>query len=605
MNKSKKRKDFPSFFRINGTIERDMADVANEFNNYFANIGDVLSKQIKNTGEKSIHTFLKNKTTLTFNFEITTRENVSKVIQRISPKNSTGFDDISTILMKKITPIILDPLTIIINQSLCTGIFPDHLKIAKVTPLFKKGDPHLLDNYRPISLLPAFSKVFEKTVYNQVYKYFDDNKLLYISQYGFRSLHSTELASLEITDRITRDLDDGKIPISVFLDLSKAFDTLNHDILLEKLKYYGITGPALSWFSSYLANREQFVELDDCRSRKESITTGVPQGSILGPLLFIIYMNDLHEVSDKFHAILYADDSNLTSTLCSFNITLTDNDFDRIQLSRNITAELALIQEWLEINKLSLNIKKTKYMVFHHRQRNINKYIPDIQISGQSIDRVKEFDFLGLTIDENMSWNSHIQKISNKVSRALGIINRLKKFLPTYVLRLLYTSLILPHLQYAVLTWGHKVNRVTKLQKRAVRIITCSKYNAHTDPLFKSLNLLKLKDIFVISALRLYYKCENKLLPRFFSDIFHPASDHHAHNTRGCTNLYKPRSHTASGRNCMRFFVPDILNKSPPCITNKIYTHSYKGFCDYAKKYVINTYETTCTIVNCYICNRK
>ena len=134
----------------------------------------------------------------------------------------------------------------------------------------------------------------------------------------------------------------------------------------------------------------------------------------------------------------------------------------------------------------------------------------------------------------------------------------------------LYNSLILPHLQYAVLTWGHKVSRVTKLQKRAVRIITCSKYNAHTDPLFKSLNLLKLNDILDISALRLYYKFENKLLPRFFSDIFHTASDHHAHNTRGCTNLYKPRSHTASGRNCMRFFVPDI---NPLLVSQIKYTH--------------------------------
>ena len=185
---------------------------------------------------------------------------------------------------------------------------------CKNNSILKKEDPHQLDNYGAISLLPAFSKIFEKAVFIQLYEYFNKNNLLYKSQYGFRTLHSTELTSLEIIEIIGKDLDNGKLPIGVFLYLSKAFDTLDHTILLDKLFYYGIKGTELAWFKSYLTNRAQFVSYNGTNSHTLSITTGVPQGSILGPLLFMIYMNDVHNASSKFYAILFADDTNLTSS---------------------------------------------------------------------------------------------------------------------------------------------------------------------------------------------------------------------------------------------------------------------------------------------------
>ena len=208
----------------------------------------------------------------------------------------------------------------------------------------KKGDQHVLDNYRPISLLPVISKVFEKIVYNQLFKYFTDNNLFYTSQYGFRSLHSTELASLELIDKVFQHLDTGQLPLSVFLDLSKAFDTLNHLILLNKLKFYGLSNTPLKWFESYLYGRQQFVDFDGTASNTAMINTGVPQGSILGPLLFIIYMNDINMASNKFNAILYADDTNLISPLFAFNLSLSIKSSDLEHMSQQINSELANIQ---------------------------------------------------------------------------------------------------------------------------------------------------------------------------------------------------------------------------------------------------------------------
>ena len=223
-------------------------EIANAFNDFFINIGPTLSEAITEPVNKSYTDFLKEKIQSKFHFETVDSNQVSTIISKLKSKSSSGHDGISAFLLKDINLIATPTITLIINQSLSTGIFPDKLKIAKVVPVFKKENPHMTGNYRPISLLPVISKVFEKIVFSQLYKYFNDNNLLYNSQYGFRKGHSCEYAAMEITDKIFKYLDNKKLPLAIYLDFSKAFDTINHKILLHKLKYYGVSGEPLKWF---------------------------------------------------------------------------------------------------------------------------------------------------------------------------------------------------------------------------------------------------------------------------------------------------------------------------------------------------------------------
>ena len=339
-------------FLHNGRTLNDPQEIANAFNTYFISIGLKLATQIN-----AIHHFtayLDDPSDRRLKLESIDEATTRKLIEHLKNKTSTGVDCISNKLLKISISELVTPLTIIINQMLNTGIFPKQLKISKVVPIYKANDLKLLTNYRPITLLPPISNIFEYAILEQLSNYFLRNKLFAPQQFGFRAKHSTELAALNLVDYLTYKLDAGQIPANIKIDLSKAFDTLSHSIQLHKLSYYTVKGIAYSLIQSYLTQRQQIVKYNGCKSEKMLITTEVLQGSVLGLFLFLICINDLPLCSKIFEMIMYADDTTLY-----YNI----HGFPNIQHLLN--TELSKISDWLAANKLSLNVSKKKLMIFH------------------------------------------------------------------------------------------------------------------------------------------------------------------------------------------------------------------------------------------------
>jgi hypothetical protein len=587
---------FDQNFLINGKFTSNLGYIVNKFNEFFVGVGPKLANTIDPVHGEHFSQYLTQNIRSEFKFQLISEEHLKKTIASLKSKSSSGVDGISTKLLKQICPGILKPLTLIINQSLTTGIFPYKLKIAKIFPLHKKEATNILDNYRPISLLTALSKVFEKVVFIQVHNYFKVNLLFHRSQYGFRLNHSTEYAILEFVDNVINDIEINRIPLAIFLDLSKAFDTLNHTILLSKLNFYGIQNTELLWFKSYLSGRTQLVEINNVTSDVLEISTGVPQGSILGPLLFIIYMNDICNASNLFKFVLFADDTNLSTSLSSTNQTLEN-------FSENVNLELNKIRIWLSLNKLSLNVSKTKYMLFRPKNKILNSDNIHLQINDIKIQRVTEFNFLGLQIDDTLSWKSHTAKISHKIAKFTGVLCKLKHYLPPHILKTLYCNMVQSHLLYCNLAWGFNCSRVVKIQKKAMRIICNAKYNSHTEPLFKITNLLKIPDLFRASCLSFYHKFVNGDLPQYFQSFSFPThADIHNYPTRHNDAVVLPQTRTNLARKRIRYHIASILNNTPHCILDKVHTHSRQGFNCYVKQYLLKTYSVTCNIRNCRIC---
>ena len=294
-----------------------------------------------------------------------------------------------------------------------TGIFPDSFKKSKITPLFKKGDQSLLLNYRPISLLPTISKVFERIFFDQMYTYFNTS-LLAEQQYGFRKNHSTKYAAIKLVYHVSKEMESGKIPCALYIDLSKAFDTLSFDIIIGKLRNYGVADVELRLLISYLTNRKQYVVYNSHESDITEIKAGVPQGSILGPLFFSILINDLINISNKLKFLMYADD-----TTIYFNL----ENFTQQNLNKEINCEIEKINTWLKVNRLSLNLQKTKLMIFHRKQKHMQNI--NIVINRKHIERVESFNFLGITLTETLCWDNHVNFVKMKISKVIGILYRL------------------------------------------------------------------------------------------------------------------------------------------------------------------------------------
>ena len=302
----------------------------------------------------------------------------------------------------------------------------------------------LFNNYRPISLLPYFSKLFERLMYNRLIIFIEKHKLLYQYQFGFRRNHSTFMALVILLENITTALDNTEFAICILIYFRKAFDTVEHSILLDKLYHYGIRGNALQWFNSYLANRYQYVKYNNTPSDMTKMTCGVPQGSILGPLLFLLYINDIASVSNIISSILFAD---YTTLFCSSKHLQ--------ELTAIVNNELGNIMQWLNANKLSVNIDKTNSMLF--RPKGKNEICPSIPICGTNIIVVDSAKFLGIVIDNRLNWVEHVKCISRKIAKGIGIIIKARKSFESETLLNLYNALIFPYISYGIQVWGTAV----------------------------------------------------------------------------------------------------------------------------------------------------
>jgi hypothetical protein len=538
----------------NGVVIDNVSQIAEEFNKFFVNVGPNLANQIQ-PSENSPLDFIKGNYCNSMFLLPSTPEEISDIIINLKNSSSSGVDNIPIKLIKLCKSEFSSVLAHINNHSLQEGVFPDQLKIAKVVPIYKSGCKKSVSNYRPISVLSAFSKITEKIVYNRLERYLIENSILHKNQYGFRSKLSTSMALLELLDQLSYSIDNKNITVGVFIDLAKAFDTVDHAILLKKLYHYGIRGVALDWFKSYLSSRQQFVVIDGQQSDLATIKCGVPQGSVLGPILFLIYINDLNYVSNLLKTIMFADDTNLFLTGRSL-----------IEIEKQLNDELVIITEWFKANLLSLNISKTSYIIFGYKK--CSDLI--INMHGTNITRQYETKFLGVILTDKLKFDKHIDFLLNKITKCIGIMTKIRHLIPINLTRTLYLTLVQPYIDCCNLVWCSPkttklIDRIFRVQKRYCRLMTFSSFSASSKPLFLQLHLLNVYETYNFQVATYMYKIKNNLIPLqdHHTHIFETGSSIHDYNTRHKDDLRKPKCRTAIRQNMLCFQGPRIWNLLP------------------------------------------
>ena len=568
------------YIKVDNIEYYDSVGITNNLCKYFTNIGEDLSSKIPKSN-KSINEYLakikRNEKSLFL--RPTSEQEIEKIIEKLPNKNSSGYDNISNILLKKLKFPLLKPLNIIFNKSISNGIFPEKMKLADVFPLHKGKEKFLPTNYRPISLLLTISKVLEKLIYIRTYSFLNESNQLYVSQYGFRNNHSCENAISELVGHILKKREQNESTACVFLDLSKAFDTIKHNVLLKKLESYGIRGTALNWFESYLTNRKIKVKCTIASSGKtefskeEPVNVGTPQGSCLGPLIFLIFNNDLHKVVENCSSILFADDTTLY--ISSKNTTY---------LKWCIEHDISLLLDWFRANKLTLNLSKTQFLLFktHTNVKSFNIEIHDIIIHPSNSCK-----FLGVILDEKLDWTPHINDRILKIKRNKNMLQTSVNCLTPFAKKLIYYGHIHSHLIYCLLVWGNickkgDLTRLSKTQNKCVKLI---EPRLDLNTIYSKHKILKLDELIKLEEIKFGYKQINKLLPNKLQYIVD-------HDSKGLTLTKK---HAYNTRN----------KKIPNCPSG--YHHKYrnsflnKGIVSYSNSpYQLKSKETISAVISCF-----
>ena len=545
----------------------DSKEIANCFNAYFVGVGPNQANTIASNGV-DFSQFLQTPCNKSLFLKPTNLIEILNIARSLKISYANGHDGISTYLLKQVIGNIITPLVHIFNLSLTTGTFPEAFKIAKVVPIYKKDDSSQVSNYRPVSILSSLSKVLERLIYNRLYCFLTENDLLNQDQYGFRKYHSTDLALAQLYDKVSNALASRKHVIGVFMDLSKAFDTLDHKVLSSKLHYYGVRGVALDWFNDYLSGRKQYVSYESVDSSLLPMKCGVPQGSVLGPLLFLLYVNDISNSTTSLQYIIFADDTNV---FCS------NSDFRSLQ--RILNTELPKLSLWFRSNKLSLNLKKTNYIHFQSRKNATDKPIPEIVLDGEYLEKKQNTKFLGTIINENLKWSDHVHYVSKRVSRTVGLLYKLKHYVPLNILYMLYNSLILPYMSYCNILWADSkvyTDKMLLLQKKAIRVCTNAGYRDHTDPLFARLKTLKVTDINFLQKALFMFRLHNDSLPSHFPPMFCLNRNIHTYPTRQSNKYHLCNPKTTMAMKSIRHSGPDIWNSLSVDIRNLKSVYTFK-----------------------------
>ena len=499
----------PHTFKTDENVVTGAENIAESFNTYFANVGIKLKENIPPCDIDPIANIPNEIGNTLSHFEDINEFELENIITNANNVGG-GIDGINARIFKSTFRAILRQLVFFFNLCLRQGMFPSALKRAVIKPIYKTGSKDRFSNYRPISILPFLSKILEKIVYNRLEYYFDSNETISNCQFGFRKNMSTYMPILLVQDKITEAFEAGKVVCGIYLDLRKAFDTVNVNILLQKLYMYGIRGQTHMMIKSYLQDRTQCVEIDHSRSSLIPIDIGVPQGSILGPLLFLIYINDFPLISHNFNAYLYADD---TAIFVEGN--------DERQLQARINNIVPRISDWFAANQLSINTDKTFCQLYNNSR---NKVTVTVFLTGNNIRFLKTVKYLGMYIDDDLRWKSHIAHLTKILSRNVGLISRVRYFLTWKQLLLLYNALFLPYINYCCMifsnTYSTSITKIQNLQKRVIRLIDGSERLAHTAPIFKKLKILRLTDIGKQQSLLLLHRKLNGTLPSALDSFF-------------------------------------------------------------------------------------
>uniref|UniRef100_A0A1B6FIE1 Reverse transcriptase domain-containing protein n=1 Tax=Cuerna arida TaxID=1464854 RepID=A0A1B6FIE1_9HEMI len=448
------------------------------------------------------------------------------IIKSMKPKTSSCLDEISSKLVIKCKEELTVPLTHIINCSIHEGIFPEKLKISKVYPKFKNGSTTEARSYRPISLTSTFSKIIEKVILHRLMNYLIHNNLLTDNQHGFLKGRSTVTAIIQLIEHVIDQIESGKTVTSLFLDFSKAFDCLDHDLLLRKLCNLGINGISGNWFRSYLTGRKQLVELkhnlngtiSKVRSAPLHIKRGVPQGSVLGPVLFLLLTNDLPEFMDSLcQTVMYADDTVLT---------LAHKNKEQLRKETNTSFDLA--KQFCRSNDLVLNENKTVQITYSTRGSEPDG-LPNVKVEAST-------KYLGITLDMNLKWNTHIEVLCKKLAAGIYVIRRIKQICGTPAARIAYFSLFEAHVRYGISAWGGTTNsnmeRVLLHQKKAIRILADLKYLESCQQAFQEHKILTVPALYISEVILLAISTNKTKL-----------GDHHQYNTRNASNFSFPIHH--------------------------------------------------------------